>query len=75
MNYKMEAQITVDDEPFLIQQDQVDNSLSVIRDVLNKKSLTSICLDCGDEIGSQRLKIVPSATLCIDCQIYKDSKK
>jgi RNA polymerase-binding transcription factor DksA len=67
-------QVTGDDEPFLIQQDQVDNSLLAVREILNKKSITTICLSCGEEIGAARCKAVPSATLCIDCQQYEDAK-
>ena len=65
-------QVTEDDEPFLIQQEQVDQSLIVVREALNKKSLTTICLVCGEDIGTARLKAVPSAELCIDCQTYAD---
>jgi len=70
-----DTQVTGDDEPFLIQQDQVDKSLLAVREKLNKKSLTTICLDCGEEIGTARLEAVPSATLCIDCQTYIDDRK
>lgn len=68
-------QVTGDDEPFLIQQDMLDRSLEAVRDTLNKKSLTTICLDCGEEIGAARLKAVPSATRCIDCQEIVDARR
>lgn len=31
-----------------------------------------ICDDCGDEISEKRLSILPSATLCINCQEDKE---
>ena len=67
-------QVTGDDEPFLIQMDMLDTSLSAVREELNKVSLTSICLDCGDPIGAARKKAVPSSTRCIDCQEYSNAK-
>ena len=67
-------QVTGDDEPFLIQQDMVDTSLAVVRETMSRKSLTTICLDCGEDIGTARLKAVPSATLCIDCQNYANKR-
>lgn len=70
----MDTQVTGDDEPFLIQQDQVDKSLLAVREALNKKSFTTICIDCGEEIGAARLAALPSATLCIDCANYADRK-
>lgn len=69
------TQVTEDDEPFLIQQDQVNKSLSAVREAINKPSLTTICLECGDDIGAKRLIAYPSATLCIDCKIYEDRTK
>ena len=74
-NQIMGTQVTDDDEAFLIQQDPVDNSLLAIQSLLNKKSLTTICLDCGEDIGAARCKAVPSATLCIDCQKYADARR
>lgn len=68
-------QVTEDDEPFLIQQDQVDASLEAVREALSKVSLTMICIDCGEEIGAARKKAVPAATLCIDCQEIKDARR
>jgi DnaK suppressor protein len=68
-------QVTEDDEPFLIQQRQVDKSLEAVREALNKKSHTTICLACGEDIGEARLKAVPSATLCIDCQKDADVRR
>jgi RNA polymerase-binding transcription factor DksA len=61
------VQITVDDDPFFIQQELVASQLQKVRDALNIPSLTKICLECGEPIGEGRLKAVPSATQCIDC--------
>jgi len=69
------TQISEDDEPFLYQQDQVDASLKAVREAISKVSLTTICVECGEEIGAARKKVVPSAMLCIDCQEFKDEYK
>ena len=31
-----------------------------------------ICEECGEEISGKRLRVLPSATLCIDCQENKE---
>jgi DnaK suppressor protein len=30
------------------------------------------CEDCGEEISEKRLLVLPTATLCVDCQEYKE---
>jgi phage/conjugal plasmid C-4 type zinc finger TraR family protein len=71
-----QVQITEEeDEAFVLQQGEVDASLAAVREALNKKSLTTICVECGDPIGDARKKAVPSATLCIDCQEFLDKKR
>lgn len=67
-------QVTEDDEPFLIQQGQIDTALTAAREKLQTISLTTVCLECGEDIGAGRKKAVPSSTLCIDCQEYEDAK-
>ena len=67
--------VTEDDEPFLIQQGLLDSSLTSVREELNKVSLTTMCLDCGDPIGVERKKAVPSATMCIDCQTFHNGRR
>jgi phage/conjugal plasmid C-4 type zinc finger TraR family protein len=67
-----EVQVTEDDEPFMIQQAAVDKRLDQIREITQKVSLTSVCLECGEPIGEARKKAIPSATLCIDCAEYLD---
>ncbi len=37
-----------------------------------KEGTYGLCEDCGDEISVQRLKIIPFATLCRDCQEKKE---
>ena len=34
---------------------------------------TRYCLSCGDVIAKERLKVIPSAVRCINCQTYKES--
>ncbi len=33
-----------------------------------KEGTYGICAECGDEIGDQRLHVIPFATLCRECQ-------
>lgn len=33
------------------------------------------CEECGDDIGIQRLKSMPEATLCVECKRKQESKK
>lgn len=68
-----QVQVTEDDEPFLIQQAQVDSSLKTLRESM-KPSLLIDCIDCGEEIGSARKKALPSAVRCIDCQEVHDGR-
>jgi phage/conjugal plasmid C-4 type zinc finger TraR family protein len=71
-----QVQITEEeDEAFVLQQGEVDASLANVREALNKKSLTTICIECGEPIGEERKKAVPSAEYCIDCQEYLDKKR
>jgi DnaK suppressor protein len=32
------------------------------------------CEDCGDPIGEARLKVVPQATLCVDCKADREGR-
>jgi RNA polymerase-binding transcription factor DksA len=56
-----------DEESFFANQEAVNSQLAAVRESLERKSQTTICIECGEEIGEARLKAVPSATLCIDC--------
>jgi DnaK suppressor protein len=38
------------------------------------KGVYGKCANCGQEIGIQRLRALPSATLCIDCAAARESK-
>jgi RNA polymerase-binding protein DksA len=31
-----------------------------------------VCQECGDEIGAARLRVLPTATLCIDCATKRE---
>jgi DnaK suppressor protein len=31
-----------------------------------------ICEECGEEISEKRLSVIPTATLCVDCQEHKE---
>jgi phage/conjugal plasmid C-4 type zinc finger TraR family protein len=59
-----------DEESFFANQEAVNKQLASVREALEKKSQTTICIECGEPIGEARLKAMPSATLCIDCATY-----
>lgn len=47
---------------------EIDNAL-----VKMEKDDYGLCSDCGNGIGAARLKALPSASLCIDCQEKQDN--
>lgn len=67
--------VTEDDEPFLIQQELVGNQLDNVRAELEKVSLTTVCIECAEDIGKERKAAVPSATRCIDCETALQERK
>ncbi|OGW28649.1 MAG: hypothetical protein A2X59_03575 [Nitrospirae bacterium GWC2_42_7] len=50
------------------------STLFEINEALRKiaEDTYGICEECGDEISEKRLSIMPSATLCINCQEDKE---
>jgi RNA polymerase-binding transcription factor DksA len=70
MQYEM--QITEDDAPFVYQEELVGKQLQAVREALQKKSISTVCLDCGEDIDPARVKAMPSATRCIDCERDND---
>jgi len=50
--------------------ERADDSLRSIDDALDRfeRGTYGICRGCGDEIPTERLRAMPFATLCIDCQ-------
>ena len=39
------------------------------------QNMTSICAECGDPIEVSRLKAVPYATRCIECELFFQSQQ
>jgi RNA polymerase-binding transcription factor DksA len=74
-NNIQETTITEDDEPFFIQQRLVDKTLESVRAQLDKVSLVTTCIDCGEDIGAARKAAVPSAVRCIDCETLLQEQK
>lgn len=64
-----------DEEAFVIAQEIVSRQLEQTRKALEQKSLTTVCLDCGEDIGEARLKAVPYTTVCIDCAKDRDARR
>lgn len=61
-------QVTGDDDPFYTEQEMINKSIASAREALDRVSLTTICIDCGEPIGAERKKAVPSAMRCIECE-------
>ncbi len=51
---------------------KIDKALAKLRDDPDEYGL---CEDCGDELGAGRLKAMPHAELCVDCQAKHDGPK
>ena len=55
------------------QQSVIPNLKTALSRIYYK--LGNMCIDCGLEIGKERLEIVPGAIRCVSCQhIYEQSK-
>lgn len=56
-------------EEYLVLERNLEKTLKGIDDALKKieKGIYGICENCGKEIGENRLKVVPFATLCMKC--------
>ena len=61
-------QVTGDDDPFISQQEAIDAGVKAAREAICHVSLITICIDCGEPIGDERKKAVPSTMRCIDCE-------
>ena len=50
--------------------DRAESRLRLIDEALARvdNGTYGICADCGDEIGLQRLKVLPFAVRCVDCE-------
>jgi DnaK suppressor protein len=53
------------------------SSQAVLDDALERlrRGLYGICEECGEEISVERLRVIPFAAYCIDCQHQRESKK
>ena len=62
------ASAAVDTHANLI--DRAESRLRLIDEALARvdNGTYGICADCGDEIGLQRLKVLPFAVRCVDCE-------
>jgi DnaK suppressor protein len=62
------ASAAVDTHANLI--DRAENRLRMIEEALARvdDGTYGICADCGDEIGLERLKVLPFAVRCVDCE-------
>jgi DnaK suppressor protein len=51
---------------------QIDRAL---RRLESDPDLVGLCEDCEEEIAEKRLKLMPYATLCAECQAKRDPKR
>ena len=51
---------------------EIDRALKKLRD---EPDDYGVCEDCGDEIAEKRLKVVPFARFCAECQAAADPKR
>jgi DnaK suppressor protein len=51
---------------------QIDYAL---RKLENEPDMVGLCEDCEEEIPEKRLKLMPYATLCAECQSKQDPKR
>ena len=72
---EQESYFSEDDEPFLIQQKQVEKALEEARSIVEKANNIMVCTDCGEDIELERKKIVPYTTLCSECARFNDKYK
>jgi phage/conjugal plasmid C-4 type zinc finger TraR family protein len=63
-----------DEESFFINQEAINEQLNAVHEAINQKSHTTVCLECGEDIGEKRLEAYPAATLCIDCASILEKK-
>jgi DnaK suppressor protein len=71
------ANHTVSTELTFLQQSQADHQLRAINAALDRIDAGTFgeCLNCGQEIGAQRLQAVPWARYCITCQELLDQQR
>ena len=51
---------------------QIDRALARLK---SDPDLVGLCEDCEEEIPDKRLRLMPYATLCADCQAKRDPKR
>jgi len=55
----------IDAKILLQNEDRLDKLMQVLHNIGSKEY--GICIVCDEEINIERLKILPEATICIDC--------
>ena len=60
--------VTGDDSPFIVEQEVILKGVSAARYAMAGTNDITMCVDCGEPIGSERKKAIPSATRCISCE-------
>lgn len=71
----MSSEFDIDDSGLAETHEQiVEKAVSKIRKEMARNSGYTECIDCGEEIGEERKRILPSATKCVECQSLFDLK-
>ncbi|MGI8554517.1 MAG: TraR/DksA family transcriptional regulator, partial [Dehalococcoidia bacterium] len=57
-------------------REMLDKEAGQIQDAIRRKEAGTygICENCGKPINPERLKALPEATLCIDCQRHHEER-
>jgi len=64
---------SVDGLEFSAQQAHVEDSLALQRAArAQNNNPTGECEDCGEEIPAARLRVIPNAACCVQCQSIRD---
>ena len=65
------------DDHIEAQQNHVDDSLALhrLKETARNMNPTGLCFECGDPIALDRLKAVPNADHCIECQRFLDKQE
>lgn len=61
--------VTGDDSPFITEQDLIQKGVLAARSMVTGANDITMCIDCGEPIGIERKKIVPSTRRCITCEV------
>jgi phage/conjugal plasmid C-4 type zinc finger TraR family protein len=57
-----------------MEQREREAVIARLRSTVNAGCGSPVCLECGDDIEPARLKVMPNARHCVDCQSARERK-